>query len=1011
MPTELHSYDHKKKKKDDDYEDSNNDTLDKLSFYGTNLTLLAQKGSFNEHFGRENELKELMEILVRRKKNNPLLIGEPGIGKTTIVELFAQKLINNLVPFILEGRIIISLDIEKIILYNRSKDYSQPNFEELIAELKKLPNIILFIDNINTIVSQVSDKNLNIASVLKNNLSKGYIQCIGTSPKKEYQIIKKDHLLNGIFQEIIINETSISDTIAILYHIRPSLEKYYGVIIPPATLKMSVELSSRYIQDNFLPEKAISLLDKVAARQVISFTNQRNTSPLCGIINSGLKKLSELRLAAFRQGDIASEFLFYELDYLYKNFLLKWLENPTNVSANKLNKKISKVSPLNFKLFRKMKISILSRIESLANSNKKLVHNFTNLVKFGNLSSTTNQLNFELIKKSIIFQKSLNNLIDPLKLSLYRISLLLYCEFFSIKNLKYFSKKKVNYIFLNKKLNNYINIDLLKIKILKHITNLKIIFYKYKIRYKNSIDFQIEDLNQNKTKSYKTTKLEKNRIRLFKKFLSKLKPILNKVTIESLKSNSKIDFTEKELNLVYGLLGHFNSRKIDALLNNSTILKSKSFSNNVPKNVIGIDTIKEVVSALAGVPLKSITSTESDKLLNLEKTLHKRIIGQEEAIIAVSKAIRRSRLGIQTPNRPIASFFFCGPTGVGKTEVTKTLASTIFGSEKDMIRFDMSEFMEKFSISRLIGAPPGYAGYEDGGQLTNSVRKKPYSVVLFDEIEKGHPEILNILLQILEDGRLTDSQKSLVNFENTIVIMTSNAASEDIQKVVKNSNIIPNKKKNNNNKIEKTKDLYKSNNNSTYISIKNYLKSHSIKNFMRNISINTKKPSNISLLKFKKHEDIAKNFPNKIEKSKKKYQELDDKNLTSNSKENKDLKKIVIKRLSTMFLPEFLNRLDDIIVFQPLKAEELRKICDIMVQNLIKRLSYKNIFLTVSDSVKLKLTKEGYNPRFGARPLRRLITKNIEDLVSESVLKKVKIKNNSIIQIKLDSFNKIIIEG
>lgn len=1025
---------------DDDYyqeeeekdEDETDDDLKTIDCYGTDLTLLAQLGDIEERFGRENELKELMEILVRRKKNNPLLIGESGIGKTAIVELFAQKIINNLVPFVLEGRTIIHLDVKKILNYTRSKDELEPTFQELIIKLTEKPSVLIFIDDIQNILGPINfDGTFEIANIIKPIISAGSTQCIATSLTKEYQVIKKDPFLTNFFQEIIINETSLIDTISILYGFRYKLEEYHSVKILPDALKLAAELSSRYIQEKFLPEKAINLIDKAAARRVIYLTNSLEVSPLCGIINSGLKKLGELKLAAFRKGDIASEFIFYALINAYKNYFLKWLENPRSISLNKSNLKFSeenalkdsknfKISTLNFNLFRRMKISILSQVESLANSNKKLVFNFNKLTKFENSLSNTNELNLIKIKKNIIFKKKLDNLINPLKLSLYRISIILYCGWSSIKNLKYFYKKKINYIFLNKQLNNFNNIDLLKIKILKHISNLKNICIKYKIKYKNPIDFQINDLEKNKIKSYKITNLEKIRILMFKEFLIGLNPILNKATIEALKDNSKIDFTEEELNLIYALIGHLKAGENDDFLSGSVISKDNQliFSNQA-KNLINKNDIRELVSKLAGIPLKSITRTESEKLLNLEKTLHERVIGQEEAIIAVSKAIRRSRLGIQTPNRPIASFFFCGPTGVGKTEVTKTLASTIFGSEKDMIRFDMSEFMEKFSISRLIGAPPGYAGYEDGGQLTNSVRKKPYSVVLFDEVEKGHPEILNILLQILEDGRLTDSQKSLVNFENTIIIMTSNAASEDIQVACKSYNSMFNKKISNNKNIKKLKALEKRSNNTFYTQLKKDIKSLTIDNFNLNINNKLKKKIRNSFLNLTENEVLDKFFSNKIIGFKKKFQKIklikhsiySEQESTTETKQKKNLKKIVIKRLSTMFLPEFLNRLDDIIIFQPLKAEELRKICNIMIQNLIKRLNNKNISLAVSDSVKLKLTKEGYNPLFGARPLRRLITKNIEDLVSENVLKNPLANNSRKMKIKLNNLNRIIISS
>jgi ATP-dependent Clp protease ATP-binding subunit ClpA len=392
---------------------------------------------------------------------------------------------------------------------------------------------------------------------------------------------------------------------------------------------------------------------------------------------------------------------------------------------------------------------------------------------------------------------------------------------------------------------------------------------------------------------------------------------------------------------------------------------------------------------------------ESQKLLNLESTLHKRVIGQEEAISAIAKAIRRSRLGIQNPNRPIASFLFCGPTGVGKTEVTKALASTMFGSENDMIRFDMSEFMEKFTISRLIGSPPGYIGYDEGGQLTDAVRLKPYSVVLFDEVEKAHPDVLNILLQILEDGRLTDSQKRLVPFDNTVIIMTSNAAADEIQQIIKSQR---ENEKSETLKLEEKKEFEKSKEHvyvDDYAGAIEFLESPIKENFLSDIKEQLRVEFEKSFRNLKEYEF----FENEIKKvSSKKL------NKTVEKEENSALKSAVLEKLSTLFLPEFLNRLDDIIIFQPLKLEELRKICDIMIKEVNLRIKAKQISLSVDENVKVKLSRDGYNPLYGARPLRRLITKYIEDLISEDILRHPVSKKGRELRIILDENDQIIIK-
>ncbi len=399
---------------------------------------------------------------------------------------------------------------------------------------------------------------------------------------------------------------------------------------------------------------------------------------------------------------------------------------------------------------------------------------------------------------------------------------------------------------------------------------------------------------------------------------------------------------------------------------------------------------------MTGVPMQAISESESQKLLNLEKILHKKVIGQTDAVSAIAKAIRRSRLGIQNPNRPIASFFFCGPTGVGKTEVTKALATTIFGSEKNMIRLDMSEFMEKFSLSRLIGSPPGYVGYEEGGQLTDSVRRKPYSIVLFDEIEKAHPDILNILLQVLDDGRLTDSQKRLVLFDNTIIVMTSNAAAADILTIIRRRKKLSKAS----NKILKNKVSSEALKPLQSIKKGTYIAKDQLSGFITlldssaNIITSTNnlvKNFNNSFYYFDKYRlekrKIILVTKPIIKVSKKEIDTIDEKTKAL-------LKSAVLEKLSTIFLPEFLNRIDDIIAFEPLKPTELLKICKIMLTALSERLKLKKIELSVSQEVQIKLAKDAYNPLFGARPLRRLITKYIEDSLSECLLKS-KLKNKS----------------
>ena len=484
---------------------------------------------------------------------------------------------------------------------------------------------------------------------------------------------------------------------------------------------------------------------------------------------------------------------------------------------------------------------------------------------------------------------------------------------------------------------------------------------------------------------------------------------MRKGIVESLKYSSEVSVNDSELSTIYNLLGYFSTETGREFLFNlddpDLIRRARKLGDFTGlKKRITQKEIRELLADMTGIPMQSISSDESQKLANLESTLHKRVIGQEEGISAIAKAIRRSRLGIQNPNRPIASFMFCGPTGVGKTEVTKALAVSMFGSEGDMIRLDMSEFMEKFTVSRLIGSPPGYVGYDDGGQLTDAVRRKPYSVVLFDEVEKAHPDILNILLQILEDGRLTDSQKRLIPFENTVIIMTSNAAADEIQQIIKAErerkgvDIIDDVSEEVINESEETDiTVYQDD----YAGAIKFLNSPITENFLVDIKDQLRVEFEKSFRNLKEYNTLEDEIKNASDKKK----EDSDKESASN------LKGAVLERLSTMFLPEFLNRLDDIIVFQPLKPEELRKICDIMVKDVAKRVESKQINLIVDDKVRAKLSREGYNPIFGARPLRRLVTKYVEDLISENILKNPLTSKTRTIKIQLNEDDEIIVKN
>jgi ATP-dependent Clp protease ATP-binding subunit ClpA len=865
-------------------EDFDNSEIEKgsaLEEYGTDLTLQAKEGYLEEAFGRDKELNSLMEILTRKQKNNPVLIGDPGVGKTAIVELLALKIVKNEVPYVLEGRTIISLDLAKIIAGSRYRGEFEMRLKKVIEEVLNTPNVILFIDEIHNIAGAGSaEGSLDAANILKPLLSRSGFQCIGATTGKEYQKIEKDPALNRRFQPIRVEEPSHEDSMKILFGLRPSLESYHNVEITPTAIKAAVELSSRYINDRFLPDKAIDLLDRAAAREVIKVTSFSRVSFIHSIINTSLCQLGKLKGEAFRKGDILSLFIFQEIDYCYKLLLTELFDNPNTIpgsierySLDNTNSELDKI-----------RLSILKKLEYLY---KKIISHKTSKFKA------------------------------------------------SLKNTKYVLKKIYLKWFNRAEFSNYLK--------------------------KQLKSYQVECQKINKTTISADISYD-----LFHRYIKTLKPLIHKGILSFLSQKSQINFSREEKNNLLLILGHF-SRDIDSQLKYAQRAYFSFNKCSGLKTRITKKEIQNLISEIANVPSENLNENDFDKLSNLELNLHKRVAGQNEAISSICKAIRRARLGVQNPNRPIASFFFCGPTGVGKTEITKALAEYLFGSEKNMIRLDMSEFMEKFSVSRLIGSPPGYVGYDDGGQLTESIKKNPYSIVLFDEIEKAHPEVLNILLQILEDGRLTDSQKRLVSFENAIIIMTSNVGAVEIQDFFKKNNTINTNDQNGASKLLSS----------------------------LNLSVN-------------KVVDTQQELLNEFKDSLKKINFKDSNNVFKAKGE--ELKLIVLDKLQTIFAPEFLNRLDDIIVFEPLKPEELRLICDIMLTQLIQRLKEKGIMLSVSERVKDLLVKEGYSPTYGARPLRRLITKKIEDLVSsELILSQRKAITNRIF-LEVNEFNKIYIK-
>lgn len=651
---------------------SSNSSTPTLNQFGRDLTDMARDGKIDPVIGRDKEIERVIQILSRRTKNNPCLIGEPGVGKTAIAEGLAQKIVEGNIPEILSDKRVVTLDLSSMVAGAKYRGEFEDRLKKAMEEIRKAGNVILFIDELHTIVGAgAAEGAIDASNILKPSLARGEIQVIGATTLNEYRKhIEKDAALERRFQPITVGEPSKEEAVEILKGVRDKYEAHHRVKITDDALEASVKLSDRYITDRFLPDKAIDLVDEAASR---------------------------IRLKTFTA--------------------------PPDIKAME------------------------ERVDKLSKEKEDSIR----------------------------------------------------CQEF---------EKAAGIRDEEQKLKN----ELEKIK------------------------DQWHQKNQTKT------------------------------------------------------------------------------------DTVTADDIADIVASWTGIPVKKLAEEESERLLKMEDTLHNRVIGQDEAVKSISRAIRRGRVGLKDPKRPVGSFIFLGPTGVGKTELCKALAEAMFGDEKSMIRVDMSEFMEKHSVSKLVGSPPGYVGYDEGGQLTEKVRRRPYSVLLFDEIEKAHPDIFNILLQILEDGRLTDSQGRVVDFRNTIIIMTSNVGARTITE-----------------------------------------------------------PKRLGFSAVK--DESAKNY--------------------------EDMKSNVMGELKKMFRPEFLNRIDDIIVFHPLTEEHIREIVRLMTDVLVKRLKANEIDLEISEELLLHLAKKGYDPIFGARPLRRAIQSMVEDKLAEEMLEG-KVKAGDSIKVDIDGENIIV---
>ncbi len=664
-----------------------------LDEFGNNLTQLATEAKLDPVVGRHNEIDRVIQILGRRTKNNPVLIGEPGVGKTAIAEGLAQRIQQGDIPDILEDKRVLTLDIGLLVAGTKYRGEFEERLKKIMEEIKAAGNVILVIDEVHTLIGAgAAEGAIDAANILKPALARGELQCIGATTLDEYRKhIERDAALERRFQPVNVGEPSIDDTIEILRGLRERYEQHHRLKITDEALVAAATLGDRYISDRFLPDKAIDLIDEAGSR--VRLLNSK-LPPAAKVVDKELRSVQKEKEDAVRDQDFTK--------------------------AGELREK---------------EVELREQIRSLLQVNKD--------------------------------------------------------EF-------------------------------------------------------------------------------------------------------------KADATSESV---------------------ETAVTEAPTSDNSP--MVNEEDIAQIVASWTGVPVQKLTESESVKLLNMEETLHKRLIGQDEAVKAVSKAIRRARVGLKNPNRPIASFIFSGPTGVGKTELTKALATYFFGSEEAMIRLDMSEFMERHTVSKLIGSPPGYVGFNEGGQLTEAVRRRPYTVVLFDEIEKAHPDVFNLLLQLLEDGRLTDSKGRTVDFKNTLIIMTSNIGSKVIEK-------------------------------------------------------------GGGGLGFEFSGESAE------------------------ESQYTRIRSLVNEELKQYFRPEFLNRLDEIIVFRQLNRDEVKEIAEIMLKEVFGRMGEKGITLTVSDAFKERLVEEGYNPAYGARPLRRAVMRLLEDSLAEEVLSG-RIKDGDHAEVDVDENKKVVV--
>jgi ATP-dependent Clp protease ATP-binding subunit ClpA len=926
---------------------------------------------------RQKEISLIGEILLRKYKKNCILVGEEGVGKNTTVFLFAQKIAYKDVPLPLLNKKIFLVDFLEIINAAKNNYDIEDMLYEIFSTLISKKNAIIYLKNLHNFIGIEEDhealssvepfsSNYDFSIILKSILTKSQHSIIATTLSSIYKQTERSHSwIKHNFVELEIMEPGFLKTYRIVEKHKPALEAFHNITINENALYKVIMLSKKYNLNLKFPQKALALLDSCAAKIVSFITWQKNFNPIEAHLFNLLKKTSAIKFEILRSNDFEALLNIAELEFLYTKILKKFAKKKyifskqKNISDFLLLKADDKIHYSGIKFFLEKQNEITSKIIS-GKKNKFLISSFNKKIKNFSKMSFYNQTleisNYWLSKSSmyksllVLNKKNIKNLYKIKTIIRFLISV-------SVKKLNKLEYNSFNILYFVKKTKN----SLLKTNKIKNLS----LFLKGK-----QIILNQEKFHKNLDKFLK----------IFKS--SKLSAISNSIiNYKNFSSNKNIFYNSF-------IIQQFKNKK----LQDKNIFLKKTVINRI-NNELNSELAENFVFDILNIskPKESQGVSAIQKLLNLERKLKEKVAGQEEAVSAVSNAMRRAKLGLRSFDRPIASFFFCGPTGVGKTEIAKALSFCMYGSEDQLIRFDMSEYMEKHAMSRLVGAPAGYVGYEDGGQLTNVIAKNPHAIVLFDEIEKAHSDISYLLLQVLDDGRLTDSKKNIVRFENTIIIMTSNAAAEDIEKSINDFN----KQKD---KIfaeieqqkQKFKETQDENNGKNCVNLNenlflyfNFLKTYNLLSYKVDISKKLNLDLNQSKLKsLNKFKTNFKRVLNKNEYSVEinKFKQLEE-------TLSKELQSSVYNALSASFAPEFLNRIDNIIIFRPLSENDLKVIAKLFLNKLINQYKKQQIDLILDSNVLNKLVEACYEPKYGARPLRRGITKYIEDLIIEKIIK------------------------